>query len=100
MIEFVSYDGHFPNLCIGTLNLKLNGEQKSLTDVLSSGGICRYHEDNSVEREYGEWSIIQDKLPDWAKPYQREILDLVNKNVPHGCCGGCLQFFEYKSRST
>lgn len=40
MIEFVSYNGKFPNLCRGTLVIKVNGEEISLENYLISGGRC------------------------------------------------------------
>lgn len=36
----------------------------------------------------GDWRIS--KLPDDLEPYRDEILKVVNENVPHGCCGGCI----------
>lgn len=40
MVEFVSYNSKFPNLCSGTLVIKVNGEEISLENYLISGGQC------------------------------------------------------------
>ncbi len=44
MVEFVSYNGGFPNLCRGTLVVKVNGEEVSLKNYLCSGGQCGFDE--------------------------------------------------------
>lgn len=88
MIEFVSYNGKFPNLCRGTLVIKVNGEEISLENYLISGGRCWFDKDWVDHVEKGNWRIS--KLPDDLEQYRDEILEVVNENVPHGCCGGCI----------
>lgn len=88
MVEFVSYNGKFPNLCRGTLVIKVNGEEVSLENYLCSGGRCWFDKDWVDHVESGDWRIS--KLPDDLEQYREEILEVVNENVPHGCCGGCI----------
>lgn len=88
MIEFVSYNGRYPNLCRGTLVIKVNGEEVSLENYLYSGGRCWFDKEWNDHVEEGDWRIT--KLPDDLEPYRDEILEVVNENVVHGCCGGCL----------
>lgn len=39
MVEFVSYDGAYPNLCTGQLVLKINGQVREFSrHCLQSGG--------------------------------------------------------------
>lgn len=45
MVEFVSYNGKIPNLCRGTLVIKVNGEEISLENYLISGGRCWFNKD-------------------------------------------------------
>ena len=90
-LEFVSYDGVFPNLCGGTLIMKLNGVNVQFPSYcLSSGGSCGFNDDYLEEYEYGEWSIsvFPDGFPNELKEKADE---LVNQFVPYGCCVGCLQ---------
>lgn len=90
-IEFISYDGKFPNLCRGTLVLKKGDKEYSIKYALVSGGEC-YFTDN-YENEVvtsGDWIIEESSLPEELAPYVDEIEKLVNDNVPQGCCGGCL----------
>lgn len=88
MVEFVSYNGTFPNLCHGTLIIKVDGEEVSLKNYLCSGGQCGFDKDWVEHIETGDWKICQ--LPDDLEQYKDEILKVVNENVPHGCCGGCI----------
>ncbi len=88
MVEFVSYNGEFPNLCRGTLVIKVNGEEISLENYLISGGQCWFDKDKNGHVESGDWRLSQ--LPDNLESYRAEILKVVNENVEHGCCGGCI----------
>lgn len=38
----------------------------------------------------GEWDVFRNKLPKELEPFVKEITEIVNKNVPYGCCGGCI----------
>lgn len=88
MVEFVSYNGKFPNLCRGTLVIKVNGEEISLENYLISGSQCWFDKDRADHVESGDWRIS--KLPDDLEQCRDEILKVVNENVPYGCCGGCI----------
>lgn len=112
-VEFISYNGEYPNLCRGTLHLKIDGEdvffgyrfssalskdeQKILdsTELYSpfwnSGGRCGFH--NQYSDPYTikeEWQIDVQDIPEKYRKYAPEIDELFNDNVPYGCCGGCL----------
>lgn len=86
-VEFISYDGAYPNLCSGLLVLKINGKVKEFPRycLCSGGGV--WFDDNWVEHvESGPWSI---DLPKDLEPLREEIEKCINENIPHGCCGGC-----------
>ena len=87
MVEFVSYDGKFPNLCSGTLTLRINGEKVSIRRCLCSGGSVWFDKDWGDHVEHGAWTL---DLPDEYWQYEEQITNVVNENVPYGCCGGCL----------
>lgn len=85
MVEFVSYDGKYPNLCSGTLVLKIDGEiVKFPKYCMDSGGSCDWRSGIVTE---GFWDV---HVPPEYSKYTQEILDVVNENVPYGCCGGCI----------
>ena len=88
MVEFVSYNGKFPNLCSGTLIIKVNGEEFILEACLQSGGKCGFDEERNRYIETGDWRLCY--LPDSLEQYRDEIFKVVNENVPRGCCGGCI----------
>lgn len=115
IIEFVSYDGEYPNLCSGTLVIRLKEyvedfscdeaedfdssvEEKHvefkeyhLDNILHSGGSCGFTNDYSEDYcIQGPWDIDEYDLPDELKPFKEEVKKIVNENVPLGCCGGCL----------
>lgn len=87
MVKFISYDGEYPNLCSGTLVLEVDGMKWELSHVLCSGGNAWFDEARNPILAHGPWSV---DLPECLEPYRKEIEQLVNDNVPHGCCGGCL----------
>ena len=92
-VKFVEYSGKYPNLCRGTLLLKIDGEVYSFggdgTDYPNrfwrSGGEC--HGSGCCE---DEWLIDYKWIPDQLKQYAKQIDRIFNENVEYGCCGGCL----------
>lgn len=93
-VEFVSYDGEYPCLCMGTLVLKIDGKIYDNIKI-SSGGWCGFDEDYIDKVEEGPWIISYNSIDDdeelkLVKSLEKEITEVVNENIPWGCCGGCL----------
>lgn len=86
-IEFVSYDGAYPNLCSGTLVIKIDGEEKSFKRVLSSGGSIKFDKNWNCQTKQGAWKLRS--IEGFSDEEILLIEKLVNENVSHGCCGGC-----------
>lgn len=86
-IEFVSYTGEYPCLCYGVLTLKIDGKLYELKNFLISGGSTDWQ---SSDVTTGEWEINEEELPEEIRPFSKQIAEVVNANVEHGCCGGCL----------
>lgn len=89
-LTFVSYDGDFPNLCSGTLVLAIDGKEIEFPGYcLSSGGSVSFTEDWDEIVASGEWSITE--FPEgFPEELKAEAVQLVNDNIPSGCCGGCV----------
>lgn len=88
MVEFVSYDGDFPNLCSGTLVLRIDGEKVTFPKYcMCSGGSVGFDEHWNGCIDKGYWSVV---VPEQYTDIKDEIERCVNENVKHGCCGGCL----------
>lgn len=107
-VEFISYTGHYPNLCSGMLTLRIDGDIVKFGHDLSckydfktgkylddnynkfwmSGGCIKYINGNYTTKK-NSWIIDANKLPDKYKQYAAEIDVVFNKNVSYGCCGGC-----------
>ena len=90
-IQFVSYDGAYPNLCSGTLVLSVDGENISADFCLMSegeAGVILGGEERIIK---GPWRV---KFWRFEKvltfPEMARITELVNQNVEWGCCGGCI----------
>lgn len=88
-VQFISYDGKYPNLCSGTLVFSVNDKEYSIKYGLVSGGGINFFEDNYYVSS-GPWSIEPSSFPEELKPYFEEITDMINENIPYGCCGGCV----------
>ena len=91
MVEFISYDGRYPNLCSGTLTIKVDGKTYRLEDAMVSGGCIMGGPSTDWEMwvEYGDWKVDLENYPE-LKKYEEEITKVVNDNVQQGCCGGCI----------
>lgn len=90
MIEFVSYDGEYPNLCSGTLILRIDGKEVTFPQYsLISGGGCAFDDEGNDYIVEGWWGI-EDWALDGYRERAEEILAVINDHIPHGCCGGCL----------
>lgn len=89
-IKFISYNGSYPTLCMGTLVIEVEGERFYLRNVLRSGGGVFNLDSGDYCASEGEWSIDEEELPEKIRPYIKDIELLVNDNVEHGCCGGCI----------
>ena len=91
MVEFVSYDGKWPCLCSGTLIIKVDGKTYSFKHaMISGGGIFGGPSTNwDMWAEEGDWKIDLEEHPE-LEQYKEENEKVVNENVEHGCCGGCI----------
>lgn len=90
-VEFVSYTGKYPNLCSGTLTLRINGKEVRFNDKVSGNkkfwGPADLFFDVMAK---GEWEINAEDLPEEFRNYAYEIDKVFNENVERGHCGGCI----------
>lgn len=87
MVEFISYDGKCPNLCSGTLVLRIDGVERVMPPYcMNSGGWIRFGKDGGEHIDKGMWSV---DIPEDLANRKAEIEECVNANIPYGCCGGC-----------
>ena len=86
----IRYDGKYPCLCMGHLEVWVDGVYYDFGEYcLSSGGCCGFNEEWDAIIEEGDWSFC--KYPDaFPMELEEELLEVVNSEIPHGCCGGCL----------
>lgn len=56
--------------------------------VLRSCGTCGFDDEYNAVVTAGPWEV-RDLLKE-VELYHDKIEKLVNENVEHGCCGGCL----------
>lgn len=86
----IQYDGKYPCLCMGHLIVWINGKEWDFGKyVLESGGEVIYEEDYEVTT--GEWSMPDDCWPKgFPEKYKKQVLFKINKEIPYGCCGGCV----------
>lgn len=102
-IEFLSFTGKYPCLCLGTLTLLIDGRKITFGSIgkrtdydypsfWESGGTLYLNNNNDGEYYVteGDWTVDENFLPDFLKPYSKELAEIMNNSVPHGHCGGCL----------
>lgn len=99
-VKFVDYTGGYPCLCSGEVTLEIDGQVVKFVKYeyeseesgkpylsLTSGGHCYFDDEWDDHVNDGPWSIDLD--PRYAE-LEDEILEVINSNIPWGCCGGCL----------
>jgi len=118
-VEFVSYDGAYPNFCRGVLTVKIDGKlvrfghhydnmhynedlkkwvsededpnNPNYDSFWSSGGEITHDGDwNNIEIHEEEWNIDVDNLDEKFWDLADELDRVINENIPYGCCGGCI----------
>ena len=90
VLEFVSYDGVYPNLCAGTLVVRANGKQWVFPKyALSSGGSVSFDDKWCECVRSGSWSVVE-YPKGFPESLKEDVVELVNQHVSHGCCGGCV----------
>lgn len=93
-VEFVSYDGEYPNLCSGTLILKVEGVNVEMPKycLRSCGRVWFEKVEGGLDEhvESGAWKIDSYWMPEFLKPFTEEMEAVINANIPQGCCGGCV----------
>ena len=117
-IKFISYDGEYPCLCMGTLKLNIDGKDVIFSDsseysyvdknnnlifdkncypkFWKSGGCIRGDFTIGLYSIQEPWKLnykydkVDKAHPQWIKDLLPQLLYVFNANVPQGCCGGCL----------
>lgn len=103
-LKFISYDGQYPNLCSGNLKVEINGKivtfggyessKKNLKYPMfwMSGGRVSFDKDWNENVTKGEWMLEanQKNYPKYIWKLMPQLINLMNSNVWHGCCGGCV----------
>lgn len=87
-VKFINYSGAYPNLCSGILTLEIDGKVVKFPKCcMHSRGYISFDSDWNEIIEEGDWSV---DIPEEYLEYKEEILQVVNDNIPKGCCGGCI----------
>lgn len=93
----VNYNGKYPNACIGTLTIMLNGEQvySSKYECMSTGA-CNWDSDEKEEiirmgllkwNDDHEWQDIPDD-PEIREAITEQVAFVLKQT--RVCCGGCI----------
>jgi len=89
-VKFVSYDGKYPNLCSGTLVIRLGSREWKIHRLTSGGGVW-FDKQGNEQVDEGDWSIEDQNFPEgFPESLKEKVLKVVNESVDHGCCGGCI----------
>lgn len=85
----IKYNGSYPCLCMGHLQVWLDDNYYDFGSYcLQSGGLWYFDKDGDVITEQGEWTL--ESVPDNFPPeYITPLLKVINEQIPLGCCGGC-----------
>lgn len=73
-------------LCSSTVIIAVDDETFPI--LLSSGGAVWFDEDWDEHVSCGPWGV--NRIPPKFKHLKKDIEDVVNREIPWGCCGGCV----------
>jgi hypothetical protein len=115
MIKFISYTGKYPNLCSGVLTVEIDGKEykfghgstdydwknncyknDNFEQFWVTGGCIKRDKNWNMWSEQkpwlisGYWNKADKNHPQWIIDILPELIDIFNKNVKYGCCGGCI----------
>lgn len=95
-IEFISYKSSPWNLCSGILTVKINnvittfGYEGQYERFWHSGGCATFDSEWNEIVKQAPWKFYDSYFPKELMPYYKDLCNLFEANVPHGCCGGCI----------
>ena len=104
-VRFVSYTGQNPTLCCGILTVEIQGKTVKFGHAANTFNFTTgTYKDNNFDYFWYTNGCNKDKSPvrtAWMvnckllpKKYQKfcsELHTLINRNIPYGCCGGCVK---------
>jgi hypothetical protein len=104
MVKFISYTGKYPNLCSGILTVNIDGQKLTFGSygkdtifpkIWCSGGSVRFDKNCNAYVTKGAWECLYcssdiNKFPPIVSNNIEDIIKVMNENVPHGCCEGCI----------
>ena len=91
----IEYNGKYPNLCSGELKVTISNSEITRANkewnfghcLSSGGGINPNYEDTYS----GPWNICSEYFPkDFPEELRAAVIEKVNEEIRHGCCGGCI----------
>jgi hypothetical protein len=86
----IEYDGEYPNLCSGDLVVIVDGVRWEFpSHSLRSGGCASFDENWTEHITEGNW-IITEYPEGFPEDLESLVEQIVNDEIPHGCCGGCV----------
>ena len=96
-IKFISYTGKYPDRCNGVLTLLIDGAEHTFCPltkgaehgkIWSSGGNCRTCEKGAWTHDWFD-AECDDLDYHFGEGFSDRLIEVMNDNVPYGCCGGC-----------
>lgn len=86
----IEYDGKYPCLCMGHLKVYINDTIYDFGKFcLTSGGSIHRNDDWDMWATQGKWAI-EEFPPNFPNEFKDDVINKVNEEIPHGCCGGCI----------
>lgn len=84
-VEFVSYDGDYPNLCSGILKLRIDGKVVEFPRYCMVSGGGAYFDDNwDSYIVYGPWTV---KVPEEFAPLRSELSESSTRTSRRAAAG-------------